>query len=162
MSPIQPTLRDEIVDLINLYALAIDTKSWGWFDRVFTPNVVADFPGRRWIGLQQWTSDFAGFHEPFAATQHQMNVMRVTMRDNGLDVLTYGSWLLAPTLDGDRSTHLRGQGWYEDRVVQTPDGWRISARTCRMIATEGPHADPGVYTSSLADAYAAGEIRALR
>ena len=32
-----------IVNVINLYGFAVDTQCWSLFDRIFTPDVDADF-----------------------------------------------------------------------------------------------------------------------
>ncbi|MET1753941.1 nuclear transport factor 2 family protein [Novosphingobium sp. RD2P27] len=44
--------RDDIIELINLYALAMDTWRWDLFDRSFAPEIGADYGPLRtgWIG----------------------------------------------------------------------------------------------------------------
>ncbi len=44
----------QISHLHSMYALAIDAKQWDLFDRVFTPDVHADYPGRAWTDLASW------------------------------------------------------------------------------------------------------------
>ena len=43
----------EIIEIINLYAFALDTHQWDLFDRVFTEDVIAVFgpAGAGWKGL---------------------------------------------------------------------------------------------------------------
>lgn len=63
--------RAEIIELINLYGFAVDTQCWDLFDRIFTPDVEADFSASaQWRDLASFKRDFAVFHEPFDSTRH--------------------------------------------------------------------------------------------
>ncbi|MFD2403186.1 nuclear transport factor 2 family protein [Novosphingobium soli] len=65
--------REDIVDLLNLYGFAMDTRRWDLFDRIFTPEVAADYgPTSSWTGRERFKADFGAFHELFDATQHVM------------------------------------------------------------------------------------------
>ena len=60
-----------IIGVVNLYALAVDTQRWDWFDRVFTPDIEVDFGGPAvWRDLASLKTAFAAIHSPFASTQH--------------------------------------------------------------------------------------------
>lgn len=60
-----------ITGVINLYPVAVDTRQWRLFDRVFTPDCVVDFGGpARFEGLDALKTAFDAIHQPFKATQH--------------------------------------------------------------------------------------------
>ena len=60
-----------IVNLINLYPVAVDSQQWALFDRVFTPNARTDFGGgAAFTGLEAIKQAFEAIHAPFDATQH--------------------------------------------------------------------------------------------
>ena len=58
--------REEIVQLVNLYGLAMDTRRWDLFDRIFTPDCDADYgPTSHWTDRAAFKRDFGTFHELF-------------------------------------------------------------------------------------------------
>ncbi len=64
----------EIIEILNLYAFALDTRQWDLFDRVFTQDVVAVFgpAGAGWNGLDIFKASFAEFHARLDSHQHTM------------------------------------------------------------------------------------------
>ena len=125
--------RTEIVEKINLYALAVDAQRWDLFDRVFTHHCDADYgTTAHWTDLEQFKSDFAAFHAPFDATQHMMMNHQVCLDADSASSLTYGSWrLVRHAAEGDPLWD--GTGWYDDEWIRTRGGWRIARRVCRVI-----------------------------
>lgn len=131
--------RDEIMNLINLYALAVDTQRWALFKQVFTPDVDADFgSGVHWRDLETYMRDFAAFHDPFDATQHTMSNHQVTVNGDRANAMTYGHWRLIRDVPGGNMWE--GAGWYDDQLVRTDAGWRINKRVCRVIWWGGNNA----------------------
>lgn len=126
--------RDEIVEKINLYALAVDSQRWDLFDRIFTEECDADFgTSSHWTDREQFKADFAAFHAPFDATQHMMMNHQVNVIDRlHAHSLTYGSWRLVRKAAGEDPLW-DGTGWYDDQWVMTNGGWRIAKRVCRVI-----------------------------
>lgn len=127
--------RDEaaIVRTLNLYALAMDTQRWDLFDRIFTPDVDADYADpAHWRDLESFKRDFAAYHTPFDSTQHVMMNHLVEVKGDLANSFVYSTWLLIKqgTEGGD---HWQGTGWYDDLLVRTADGWRIKKRTCRVL-----------------------------
>jgi len=134
-----PDDRTEIVDLINLYALAVDTQKWDLFRRVFTPDVDAEFgSGSHWKDLDSFIRDFGAFHDPFDATQHTMSNHQVVVDGDRANALTYGHWRLIRDVPGGNMWE--GAGWYDDELVRTGAGWRINKRVCRVIWWGGNNA----------------------
>ena len=133
--------REEIIQLLNLYALAVDTQRWDLFDQVFTEYVDADFgPGWHWASLDRFKADFAAFHAPFDATHHGVSNHLVTVDGDVAHALSYGSWRLirhAAVKTDEAGPLWDGTGWYDDELVRTHLGWRIRKRVCRLLWSTG-------------------------
>lgn len=129
--------REDIVDLLNLYGFAMDTRRWDLFDRIFTPDVVADYgPTSSWTDRARFKADFGGFHALFDATQHVMTNHLVRVEGDRALAHTYGSWRLVRHAAGDPPVW-DGSGWYDDALVRGAEGWRIARRTCRVVFWTG-------------------------
>jgi hypothetical protein len=122
-----------IVNVINLYGVAMDTQRWELFDRIFTPDVEVDFgPGSQWTALAAFKSDFGAYHAPFDSTQHVMTNHVVEADGDRAKAFTYGLWrLIRRGMEG--GDFWEGTGWYDDELVRTAAGWRISRRVCRVV-----------------------------
>ncbi len=129
--------RDEIIGIINLYGLAVDSQCWHLFDRIFTADVQADFSASaQWRDLASFKRDFAMFHDPFDSTQHAMLGHQLHVQGDSAFALTYGNWrLIRNAVDGD--PRWDGTGWYDDALVRTGQGWRIARRVCRIMGWSG-------------------------
>ncbi len=139
------TDRSEIIELINLYGLAMDSQRWDLFDRIFTEHCDADYgPTSHWTDRAQFKADFGGFHAHFDATQHVMTNHLVTVDGDSAHSLTYGMWrLIRHAAAGDHPSGplWDGTGWYDDEWVRTHGGWRIARRVCKVVWATG---NPGV------------------
>jgi 3-phenylpropionate/cinnamic acid dioxygenase small subunit len=125
--------KENIIDLLNLYAVAIDTTRWDLFDAIFTFDVKVDFgPTMQWSGLETFKTAFAGFHDPFEATQHALTNHQVIVDGDEANSLCYGNWRLIRHVPGGGDLW-EGTGWYDDVLVRTSKGWRIKDRLCRTI-----------------------------
>ena len=134
--------REEIIQLINLYGLAMDSQRWDLFDQLFTEYVDADYgSGSHWTSLGQFKADFGAFHAAFDATQHMMTNHIVRISGEVAYAMTYGSWRLVRYSAGDGAAEggplWDGSGWYDDGLVKTHAGWRIRKRVCRVIWATG-------------------------
>jgi hypothetical protein len=125
--------REEIINIINLYGLAVDTQRWELFDRIFTADVDADYSEpAHWRDLETFKRDFAAYHDPFDGTQHVMTNHLVNVDGDEAQAITYGHWRLLREEAGGGGMW-EGNGWYDDVLVRTRNGWRISQRACRII-----------------------------
>jgi hypothetical protein len=121
-----------ITQLVNLYGLAVDSRRWELFDRIFSEEVDADYgPTSRWTNRERFKSEFAAFHDPFDSTQHTMSTHVVHVEGDRAHSFCNGGWrLLRKAVDGNPLWD--GSGWYDDALVRTPGGWRITQRVCRI------------------------------
>ena len=126
-----------ITQLVNLYGLAVDSQRWELFDRIFTTDVDADYGATsHWTSREQFKSDFAAFHAPFDSTQHTMSTHVVHVDGDRAFSFCNGGWrLVRKAAGGDPLWD--GTGWYDDALVRTPGGWRITLRVCRITSWTG-------------------------
>jgi hypothetical protein len=154
-----------IVNLINLYPVAVDSQRWEVFDSVFTPDVHADFGGQAvWDGLEPLKQAFDMIHAPFDATQHATRGHHVHLDGDRATCLSYvhGRFIRSVPQGGNM---FESTGWYDDELARTTRGWRISRRVCWMVWWGGNPAvletAPGVKVEQVLDSLRA-EARAGR
>ncbi|MCB2048796.1 MAG: nuclear transport factor 2 family protein [Novosphingobium sp.] len=126
-----------ITQTVNLYALALDSLNIDLFDRIFTPDCVADYGGPKpFEGLEPFKARFAETHRGFDATQHFVTNHHVTIAGNDATCLSYFRAMLMRDMPGGDNL-FETAGWYDDRLTLTPDGWRIAHRVCRQTWSGG-------------------------
>jgi hypothetical protein len=138
------TIDDEraIIQVINRYGLAMDSRGWHLFPTIFAADVELDYSGKRWSDLASFQRDFALAHADFDATQHAMTNHLVDARGDTAAAFTYCAFRLMKrgTPGGD---FLAGAAWYDDALVRTAAGWRIRRRDCRILWADGNPAVTG-------------------
>ena len=126
----------EIISVINLYPIAVDTRRWDLFDQVFTSDAQTDFGGgARWTDLASLKRDFAVVHAPFEATQHVTTNHQVIGNEREANCISYVHGRFIRQVPGGNM--FESAGWYDDALVRTPTGWRIKVRNCRSLWTGG-------------------------
>ncbi|GJF33405.1 hypothetical protein KNE206_61050 [Kitasatospora sp. NE20-6] len=159
-----------VIEVLNLYGLALDAHRWDLFDRVFTEDVTAEFgpAGAAWTGLAEFKRSFAEFHLQLDSHQHTMMGHLVHIDGDTAYAFSYGNWLLVrEAAEGGPSWS--GTGWYDDELVRTDGGWRIRRRVCRLMAWSGnplvpePNAEhnPDMKTNVLREHSEAGKVAYL-
>jgi len=134
----------EIIELVNLYAFALDSHRWDLFDRIFTDDVRADYgPGAEWPTRSDFVSAFVDIHQQHDCHQHTMMGHLVHVDGDKAYAFTYGNWLLIRHAAEGDPTWL-GTGWYDDELVRTDRGWRIKDRISRLISYSGNPNVPGL------------------
>jgi 3-phenylpropionate/cinnamic acid dioxygenase small subunit len=132
--------RLEISDLLNRYADAVDRRDWEQWATCFTPDAKIDYSASGGASgdlgeVRQWLSDTMKL---FAMTQHFVTNSQVDI--NG-DEATGRAYFYNPMTmtgaDGGTDFLIVG-GYYNDRFVRTPDGWRIADRREDMAFMDGP------------------------
>lgn len=133
--------RMEVGDLLAGYATALDTKDWGALYGIFAADSECDFGALgRPRGIPQIVELVRGALGTVDATQHLVgNVVVQLAGDEG----RASCYLFAQHVRegaGGPAHYLLG-GVYRDRVVRTPQGWRIHHRTLTRLWSTG---DPAV------------------
>jgi len=127
----------EVINVINLYPVGVDTRRWDLFDRIFTQNAQTDFGGlARWTDLSSLKRDFEIVHHPFEATLHVTTNHQVIVNDDRANCLSYVHGRFIRQLP-EGGNMFESVGWYDDLLVRTPTGWRISMRSCRTVWSGG-------------------------
>ena len=122
--------RIEIQDLVVAYSHAIDTRDWDALDDVFTPDALIDYSamGGSKGGVQETKQFLREAMPQFAGFQHMVATSKVSLDGDsarGRTICHNPMVLTRP----DGQTHVFTCGlWYVDRLVRTPEGWRIRER----------------------------------
>ena len=156
----------DIVNLINLYAIAVDSRQWGLFDQVFTADAVTDFGGgAAFSGLETIRTVFAAIHDPFDSTLHVTTNHHVRVDGAAATCLSYVHGRFVRDV-GEGGSMFESTGWYDDALVLTGEGWRIGIRRCRTVWWGGNprvlQTDPNVHVETVLNALhrdaGAGEV----
>jgi ketosteroid isomerase-like protein len=121
--------RIEIQDLLSRYTDAIDRRDWDALDRVFTPDAWIDYTSVG--GASGKPAEIKKFLDDsfqwFQSTQHLIGSSVV---DIAGDEATARTICHNPMVfkGGDDPRLLVCGVWYRDRLVRTPEGWRIAER----------------------------------
>lgn len=132
-------MTDELADklavnqLIDTYALGIDSRDWDLVTSVFTDDAFLDYtafggpkgPRDDVIG---WLRDALG---AFVMSQHLITNRLVTI--DGDDAVVSAELLAImgmPGAEPGKMSMMHTGGQYNDRLVRTSEGWKIAKRTC--------------------------------
>jgi hypothetical protein len=127
--------RAEIRLLMDRYALAVDNCDWTAFRQLFTADCVCDyteFDGP--LGdLETTVAWLSKGLSRYAGLQHNMTTHYAEISGQTARAVTY--FIAYHTTPDDSAREDRASeammvngGWYYDRLVKQPDGWRISNR----------------------------------
>jgi len=135
--------RFEILDLMNRYALAVDRGDWDRYRSVFTPDARIDYTdsGGEVGPLEPIVEWLSVVLEPFAGLQHTMGNHLVEFDGDGdaARACTYFVSVHAALDDRGEEVLLKVGGFYQDRLVRSDSGWRISERVELGTWMEGPY-----------------------
>jgi ketosteroid isomerase-like protein len=157
---------EAICNTVNLYPVAVDSLTWELFDRVFTEDCIADFGGPAvFQGLEPLKQIFEVIHRPFKASQHFTSNHQVQVDGDAATCLSYVRAIFVRDMP-EGGNMFESTGWYDDVLVRTADGWRISKRVSRMtwwggngdVIRTSPEAGPPEETDSLSAEAAAGRL----
>lgn len=160
----------DIINTINLYPLAVDSLTFDLFDQIFTEDAHVDFGGpAQWSDRASLKRDFIAIHQPFRATQHKTGNHRITIDGDTANAFSYVHACFVREVGGGGDVY-EARGWYDDTLVRTSQGWRITHRIARNVAATGNEkvlqTMPGVTVDltfdSLAVEAAAGRVAYLK
>jgi SnoaL-like domain len=128
--------RADIIDLAVAYTWALDSKQMELLRDVFTPDATGLLRGVECNGADAIIERIGGSILRLDATQHLVGNHQVAVDG---DTATHRCQLhsqhvKAGTPGGD---HYIVGGYYDDRLVRTPSGWRIAHRTMQQTWTAG-------------------------
>jgi ketosteroid isomerase-like protein len=128
--------REDIIDVAIAYTWALDTKQLDALRDVFVPDATAMLRGVACDGVEAIIERIGGAILRLDATQHLVANHQVHVDG---DTATHRCQLHSQhvksgTPGGD---NLVVGGYYDDRLVRTPGGWRIAHRTMEQTWIEG-------------------------
>ena len=140
MTPQELSDRAEIHDLIVRYGWAIDTKDWALLDSCFTEDAFVDYssnPGGKVGPYREIRGWLEKVMSAFPVTQHLMSNIDVQLDG---DRATCRTMVTNPqgAKKRDGGLHFFYVGArYDDELVRTAGGWRISKRVETTLWFEG-------------------------
>jgi hypothetical protein len=117
----------QIINALNLYALAIDSHRYELFDQVFAPDVQADYtPPAGWTDREGIRRDMRIAHTPLDGCLHRITNHQVRVHGDRANSICYVKVRL---LKGDDFFEMGG--FYDDDFARTAQGWLIKRRHYR-------------------------------
>lgn len=128
----------DIIEVLNLYAFALDAHAWELFDQIFTDDIVMDLgpASANWANRAEFVQGFKDFHATLDNHQHTMMGHLVHVDGDTAHAFSYGNWLLMRDA-AEGGPAWMGTGWYDDELVRTESGWMIRKRVCRLLSWTG-------------------------
>jgi hypothetical protein len=131
--------RFAVIETLDRYAVALDTRDWSLLDRVFTPDAVGDFGEYRCGSRDEIRKMIQGMLGGCGPTQHLLGVYRIEI--SGDEAASTCAIRAHHVGRGDEaSLAYECFGEYRDRLVRTPEGWRIRHRAMRVTHETGTRA----------------------
>ena len=122
----------EIQGLLTRYCTAIDSKQYDMLDTVFTPDAFIDYRSAGGISgklpeIKAWLAKALGV---FPMTQHYVTNFSITLDgDSARSRCMFYNPMGLSLQEGRKGLELLFfGGYYNDKLVRTPEGWRISER----------------------------------
>lgn len=133
--------RSAILETIYCYATGVDTRDWALYRSIFTDEVEVDFsswdgsPPRR-IRADDWVAGVKPLFTGLDATQHSMTNPRVVLEgDRATAILYMQAAHFLQNQEGDPEFTIGG--YYTDRLVRTPAGWKLCAVKLTVLWSRG-------------------------
>mgnify|MGYP005992285969 FL=1 len=114
------------------YATGIDTRDWPLFRTCFAQDCETDYGSfGHWRGPREIAEYMAEGHRHMGPTLHRITNIVIEKRDDQVHARSYVDAILPEAAQGG-VTH-RAAGYYDDCLVRTSDGWKISRRKFTMV-----------------------------
>ena len=118
--------RQDIADLLVQYATGVDRRDWDLFRACFTDDCVADYGDIGvWHSADEMASWMEEAHRECGYTLHRITNQTVEVDSNSARARCYVD---AVVMFADNQSGVRAVGFYDDELVRTGEGWRISRR----------------------------------
>ncbi|MEV8546881.1 nuclear transport factor 2 family protein [Streptomyces sp. NPDC051572] len=126
-----PAVIAAVGEVLVRYASGIDRRDWELFRTCFTEDCQVDYGKMPSGEVLQWTSagDVTAWmeaaHRDMGQTLHRITNQHVEQDGDGVTAACYVDVLLTGP---DGRLIMNGAGFYSDRLLETTDGWKITAR----------------------------------
>jgi hypothetical protein len=118
--------RIAIDDLLTRYTTAVDNGDWELYRTVFTPDASIDYTSAGGIkgGVEEIAAWLDKALAAFPVRQHLIANKLVSIEGDAATVRAYFFNPMHITMPDGSSRSTPGGGYYNHRLVRTPDGWR--------------------------------------
>jgi 3-phenylpropionate/cinnamic acid dioxygenase small subunit len=118
--------RQDITDVLLRYATGIDRRDWPLFRTVFADDCELDYGEvGSWKGVDAVTEFMQQAHAMAGHTMHRLTNQVITVDGDTAEARTYVDALI---MLGDNTSGVNAAGFYDDELVRTDDGWRVTRR----------------------------------
>ncbi|OHV36055.1 MULTISPECIES: nuclear transport factor 2 family protein [Pseudofrankia] len=121
----------QISEVLIRYATGIDQRDWKLFRTCWTDDVEADY-GLRLSGAEAITDYMTTAHRDMGDTRHQLSNLVIDVTGDRATARSYVHAVLMIRPD-DPNAFIDVIGSYDDVLVRTADGWRISSRSFHLV-----------------------------
>jgi hypothetical protein len=130
----------EIIDVMNQYTTALDTRNWELLESTMTPDGVADFGDLAGVGIldspQALVDLCRSSLQDLRATQHLQGNYVVEVNGDSAEASCYlQANHFQEGLPGGDTFVVWAK--YRDKFVRTPNGWKIKHRNLDTISAGG-------------------------
>jgi len=129
--PADREVREDVAELLVRYAAGIDRRDWALLRSCFTDDCQLDYGDvARWSSGDEVTDWMRKTHEPLGHTLHRITNPSVVVDG---ETVTARSYVDAVVLGPDNARGAHVLGFYDDVVVRTDQGWKISRRRFTVV-----------------------------
>ena len=123
--------RQDVTDILVRYATGIDRRDWPLFRSCFTDDCDVDYGDIGvWHGADAITTYMDQTHAACGYSLHRITNQAMTPNGDGVAASSYVDAII---MDGENRRGVHAVGFYDDELVVTADGWRISRRRFTMV-----------------------------
>ncbi len=123
--------RQDIAEVLHRYATGIDRRDWELFATAFTDDCELDYGEiGTWNGADAVVEVMTQMHALAGPTMHRLSNLVITVDGDTAQARTYVDGII---LGPDSQAGVNALGFYDDRLVRTDAGWRISRRTFTKV-----------------------------
>jgi len=126
--------REEIAELMHRYAWMVDERRWELMDEVFAPGATLDYTstGGEKGPYRETLAWLDRALAPWPQNLHHITNLSLELAGDAASARTaFFAPMGRERPDGSHEV-VTTVGYYEDRLVRTPRGWRIAERVCRQ------------------------------
>jgi hypothetical protein len=131
--------RFAVIETLDRYAVALDARDWPLLDRVFMPDATADYGEYRCASREEICKLVQRMLGGCGPTQHMLGVYRIEISgDEAASTCSIRAHHMGRGAEAQLEYECFGE--YRDRLVRTPEGWRICHRAMRVTHETGTRA----------------------
>lgn len=119
--------KEQIIELHNTYAMALDTRDWSRLNPLFTDDVSSNYGGIESHGRDELLAMIKSFLGGCGPSQHLFSNHRITVSGNKAISAFYGRVMHAG-IGEQKNVLFDFWGEYQDELIRTEQGWRICKR----------------------------------